>query len=160
MLKKIKNNRGFTLIELLVVISIIGMLAAVVMISLNDARRDAQITKFNEEVRQVELAIQLYRDSVGGIEYYSNDHPAYGGDPYPIQDNVLGVYMPELPEVPFYDNLYLYIGYKNENGWVKSIDDGDSFHDLMILDGSGLFSYSDNEMEIFAENGWVKYNEG
>jgi len=68
--------------------------------------------------------------------------------------------MPELPEVPFYDNLYLYIGYKNENGWVKSIDDGDSFHDLMILDGSGLFSYSDNEMEIFAENGWVKYNEG
>ncbi|KKR67189.1 MAG: hypothetical protein UU10_C0052G0013, partial [Parcubacteria group bacterium GW2011_GWF1_40_6] len=37
-ISSIKNNKGFTLIELLVVVSIIGLLASVVMTSLNTAR--------------------------------------------------------------------------------------------------------------------------
>ncbi|MCI5050762.1 MAG: prepilin-type N-terminal cleavage/methylation domain-containing protein [Candidatus Pacebacteria bacterium] len=57
--KKI-SKRGFTLIELLVVISIIGVLATVVLSSLNDAREKAREGVVFSEVRSLRTALELY----------------------------------------------------------------------------------------------------
>ncbi|MBU2036742.1 prepilin-type N-terminal cleavage/methylation domain-containing protein [Patescibacteria group bacterium] len=58
-------SKGFTLIELLVVIAIIGILATIVMVSLNTARAKARDARRISDVRQIQLALQMHYDSVG-----------------------------------------------------------------------------------------------
>jgi prepilin-type N-terminal cleavage/methylation domain-containing protein len=69
-MNKIKKA-GFTLIELLLVISIIGLLSSIVFANLRDAREKAQIVSFQEGIRQVLLAIEVYKNDNGG--YLSPD---------------------------------------------------------------------------------------
>jgi len=59
------NDRGFTLIELLVVIAIIGLLASIVLVSLNSARMKARDTKRIAEIKQLMIALEMYYDSNG-----------------------------------------------------------------------------------------------
>ncbi|QQG46145.1 MAG: prepilin-type N-terminal cleavage/methylation domain-containing protein [Candidatus Niyogibacteria bacterium] len=56
---------GFTLIELLVVIAIIGVLASVVLASLNSARRKSRDARRVADVKQMQLALELYFDTEG-----------------------------------------------------------------------------------------------
>lgn len=55
-----KRNKGFTLIELLVVVAILGLLATIVAVSLTSARARARDSRRVSDVRQVELALELY----------------------------------------------------------------------------------------------------
>lgn len=59
------SKRGFTLIELLVVIAIIGILSSVVLASLNDARQKSRDAKRVADVKQLQLALELFFDSNG-----------------------------------------------------------------------------------------------
>ena len=58
-------NRGFTLIELLVVIAIIGILASIVLVSLNSARNKGKDTRVISDVNQART--QLEADASGGL---------------------------------------------------------------------------------------------
>lgn len=53
-----KYTRGFTLIELLVVIAIIGILASVVLVSLNSARKKGNDTRVISDVNQVRTQLE------------------------------------------------------------------------------------------------------
>ncbi|OIO30553.1 hypothetical protein AUJ77_01940 [Candidatus Nomurabacteria bacterium CG1_02_43_90] len=62
-----KNQKklGFTLIELLVVIAIIGVLATIILASLNSARAKARDAQRAESIRQVQTALELYYNTNG-----------------------------------------------------------------------------------------------
>lgn len=61
------SRRGFTLIELLVVIAIIGILASIVLASLNTARLKGRDARRLADLKEIQTALDLY---------YSN-HNAY-----------------------------------------------------------------------------------
>ncbi len=67
------KSRAFTLIELLVVIAIIGILAGVVIASLNGARTKAKSAAIKSEARQLfNLAMEHYAETGDFRTFYNN----------------------------------------------------------------------------------------
>ncbi len=62
-MKKNSTNRGFTLIELLVVIAIIGILASVVLASLNSARGKGADASVKANMANMRAQAEIYYDT-------------------------------------------------------------------------------------------------
>ena len=80
-----RARAGFTLIELLVVIGIIGVLASVVLASLNSARKKARDARRVSDIKQIQLALELHFDSV-----VPNAYPATAGVVAALEGNNCG----------------------------------------------------------------------
>ncbi len=70
--KIIKKTKGFSLIELLVVLAIIVILAALIIVNINQARMSGRDSKRIADVASIELALGLYNNA-------NKDYPAFSG---------------------------------------------------------------------------------
>jgi len=69
------KHKGFTLIELLVVISIIGIIIAVSLFGIQNARKSARDTKRRSDIEAMRSALELYR---ADCDVYPSSTPAAG----------------------------------------------------------------------------------
>ncbi len=96
------TKKGFTLIELLVVISIIGLLSSVVLASLNSAREKARDAQRITDLKQIQLALELYRDANGAypIAPPVGNASVYYYSSWSTFSTVLTGYIPEVSRDP------------------------------------------------------------
>lgn len=110
-----KGEKGFTLIELLVVIAIIGILATIVLVSLNTAREKSRDVRRISDLRQVALALEMYYDDESG---YPSDTVA-SDDDWAVLDTELEaapVYMTSVPVDPSSNTYYYHPDGTTANG--------------------------------------------
>lgn len=91
MVRAVKGSRGFSLIELLVVIAIIGILSSVVLTSLNTARAKARDARRISDIKQVQLALELYYDA---NNFYPENSWAT------LSSGLTGTFMSQVPNDP------------------------------------------------------------
>lgn len=94
------HKKGFTLIELLVVIAIIGILASVVLASLNSARKKSRDARRIADVKQIQLALELFFDAAS-----NNIYPT---DIYAVSGGLAPTYIPQVPKDPLGQTNYAY----------------------------------------------------
>ena len=69
------NQRGFTLVEIMVVVAIIGLLAAIAIPNLLNARKDVQATACQANLDKIKLAMETYllKKRLSGDEEVSDE---------------------------------------------------------------------------------------
>jgi type II secretion system protein G len=133
-----RNHKGFTLIELLIVIAIIGILATMVLGSLNAARIKARDAQRVSDLRQIRNALLLYYDDHGS---YPNADGAPLQSSNPTEWNTLAAalapYIRTLPVDPLntgvapwrpwnngiYAYLYVTASWYNEYDLIAQFED-------------------------------------
>jgi len=149
-----KNVRkGFTLIELLVVISIIGVLATIVLGSLNDARSSARDAQRKRDIKTIQTALEIYHLDKGqypvsnnGIHTYQDSWSTFlDGVVLPIDPLDEGTsptsggysyrYQSRTPQ-NYCDHQAYILVYNLENEDGNSVEDG-----ITLCDGSASPTY-------------------
>lgn len=110
------RRRGFTIIELLVVIAIIGLLIALLLPAVQQAREAARRTQCKNNLKQLGLASHLYHDShntfppgaIGPMPAFN--FPQYAG----LKHHALGSYL-----LPFLDQHALASQYRSDASWFE-----------------------------------------
>ncbi len=105
-----KNGNGFTLIELLVVIGIIGVLASIVLASLDSSRKKGRDARRLSDVKQIQLAMELYYDANNRFPSGTVDGVTNKG--YFAETDLTGSgFISVVPNDPSTNHHYAYVPY-------------------------------------------------
>lgn len=96
------------MIELLVVIAIIGLLATIVMVSLNNAREKAKRAKAMADVNQIRTAVELYYAENGDYPCPGEYFPAELGNPVSCLQPALAPYLKAYPTTDPWGSYYVW----------------------------------------------------
>lgn len=128
------KTRGFTLIELLVVIAIIGILSSVVLASLNSARVKGRDARRISDVKQLQLALELYYDANQSypVAAYSSGNASTS-----LAALVSGNYISSIPADPTNSGTYVYsYASANLDGTACSSSTCPSYIVKAVIEGS------------------------
>jgi general secretion pathway protein G len=107
------RTRGFTLIELLVVIAIIGLLASIIIVSLDQAQTKSRDARRVADIREIQNALEEYAATCGSFPA-----PLSSGAGLGIGDNngcpsgtTLGTYISPVPADPRSGLPYAYTAF-------------------------------------------------
>ena len=115
------NRRGFTLVELLVVIAIIGVLVALLLPAVQQAREAARRMQCANNLKQYGVAIHTYHDQWNKIPAAPFSYAQGGNWSLPIP-GFQAVILPQMEQQPLYDKLdwnWAHNGgtFSNVRGW-------------------------------------------
>ncbi len=99
-----KTIKGFTLIELLVVISLIGLLAALALVSYTGTQKQARDVQRKSDLRQYQNSLEVFANKNDGI------YPSYGSINATDLCGLLGLGT-NCPDDPRVDMAYLPYGF-------------------------------------------------
>ncbi|HUT24106.1 MAG TPA: prepilin-type N-terminal cleavage/methylation domain-containing protein [Sumerlaeia bacterium] len=89
------NTRAFTLIELLIVVAIIAILAAIAVPNFLEAQVRAKISRAENDMRSLGVALEAYRLDHSDYIPHRNDHWEFNPLTSPI------AYITSVPQCPF-----------------------------------------------------------
>ncbi|HEV8601014.1 MAG TPA: type II secretion system protein [Patescibacteria group bacterium] len=133
----VKNKeRGFTLIELLVVISIIGLLATILLVSLNTSRVKARNSRRIADAHQLVVALQLYLSDNASMMSCGSEDSTTATWSAGCLPTALAPYMVKLPKDPTNNATYKYIVCSEGSGCNTSYTDS-RYYVQIFLETSG-----------------------
>jgi prepilin-type N-terminal cleavage/methylation domain-containing protein/prepilin-type processing-associated H-X9-DG protein len=157
------RRRGFTLVELLIVIAIIAILVALLVPAVMAARRSAQVTQCQNNLRQLGLAVIQYQTQNGAYPQYRAEYPpitnAYGvnrprwqwiiapflGNPQdPDAILAAGNADPTYTNVPLSNGVFICPSLDTSNGWWLSIRSGSYGYNFGYLGNNRTLVDGDN----------------
>lgn len=150
-MSRITFRRGFTLVELLVVIMIIGILLALLLPAVQQARATAQKSKCQNKLKQIGLALHQYHETHGCFPY-GRGGTSNGTRIFTNRETMSGLValMPYLDESALYDAISS--RYENTDGfvfapWGKHPDkfSGDPYYPLWDMPVSAFVCPADGE---------------
>lgn len=146
-----KNKKGFTLIELLVVIAIIGILASIVLVSLNSAREKARDVRRVSDMRQIALALEMYYDESSNV-YPTDSTPGATCNGWGDMKTALegGGYMTAVPSDPGGSAAYAYeVKDSNRQGYVLRAQMESQTQSSLVsdVDGASVFGCNCEDLD-------------